>query len=119
MDDLSEHLPIWTQVVLGTGAFLGAGFAAFIGYTRKRLHGGDHGERASGDTVLISGAMADSQPIRELTSAIRQMCGGMEKMVLMAEIGAMKTDKLVESNERIADAIQTIDDHVKKIREKQ
>lgn len=109
MDEISEHLPVWIQITLATAAFLGTAFAAFQGYTKKHLSEESHPAKpASGDTVVISAALADAGAVRELTSAIKMLHGLLERLIEITESGNVKTDRLVSSSEEVEKQLRNL-----------
>jgi hypothetical protein len=112
MEQLSEHLPIWVQIFLATGGFLGAGFAAFKGYTSKRRED-EPAARPSGDAVVISAALADTSAIRELTSAIRDLRAAMAEIRSETEVVRVIQERNVRGTETAADILREILDFMR------
>lgn len=92
-----DKLPVWAQVAVSMGMFVGTAVIAVLGYTKKKVAGGLE-EQKSQDAVVISAAFADSRTIQKLTDAVSEL------HIVVREMRD-STEKLTHISERQVNAL--------------
>ena len=89
------------------GGFFGAGIAAWVGYTKKKIGAKVGGEEKT-DAVVISAAFADSRVIERLADAIERLNRNVEHLEESVALNAQVNGSTTNAINYCTESIRTI-----------